>query len=191
MFGAPGAGKGTHANILAKKLKLIHISTGDLLRKEVDKNSDLGKQVKEIMDRGELVSDKIVNHMVREIISEEKCGIIFDGFPRTLIQAKKLKMMMAEFGRKIDAVISVDVPIEELLHRIEERARISNRSDDNEATIKYRLNEYRIKTMPLLDYYEKSGLLLRIDARGSIDETSAKIIDTINKNLKTNGMSLP
>lgn|SRR5574344_190821 len=179
MFGAPGAGKGTHADILAAKYNLAHISTGELLRKEVAAKTPLGKELEFIMDCGELVKDEVVIELVNNYIHQETRGIIFDGFPRTVLQAEKLDDMLEDAGRKLDCVISIEVPAEELVRRMKERAQISHRNDDNEVTLRYRLKEYEEKTLPVLEYYRFLGNLVSVDAGGSIEETRQRIDDVV------------
>lgn len=201
LFGAPGAGKGTQAGLLAEKFDLIHLSTGDMLRAEVAQGSAIGRRVKQIMDRGDLVGDDIVVQLIAKAIDRGRgemideydearirkaCGladdeplperpqpsIIYDGFPRTVQQAQMLEFIFREKGRKLDLVISIDVPSEELVRRVAERARISNRSDDTEEVIRHRLEEYEAKTKPVLDYYKTSGKLVSVDGRGEITDTN-------------------
>ncbi|MDY5969496.1 MAG: adenylate kinase, partial [Bacteroidales bacterium] len=181
LFGAPGAGKGTHADIIAKRYHLNHISTGDLLRKEVAAETALGIQVKEIMDRGDLVSDAIVESLIEKAIRDDEEGLIFDGFPRTVQQADALNRLFEKYNRTLSCVIRIKVDDEELIRRMKERSKISNRSDDNEATMRHRLNEYNDKTVPLLQYYQNAGLLITVDAGGDIDSTQAAIVEALIK----------
>ena len=195
LFGAPGAGKGTQASLLAEKFDLIHLSTGEMLRREVALETPL---------RGDLVGDDIVvgliakalDHGRNELIDEwdelrlrRACGIgpddplpekpqpsiIYDGFPRTVQQCQMLEFLFQKKQRRLDAVISIDVPQEELVHRIHERALSSNRSDDTEEVIRHRLEEYEAKTRPVLDYYKVSGRLVSIDGSGEIPETNTRL----------------
>ncbi len=181
LFGAPGAGKGTHAEIIAKRYHLNHISTGDLLRKEVAEGTELGMQVKAIMDRGDLVSDDIVSALIEKAIKTDTEGLILDGYPRTVQQADTLVKLFDKYGRKLSCVIRVDVEKEELVRRIHERSQVSNRSDDKEDAIRRRLEDYEEKTVPLLDYYKKAGILITVNGGGSIDETQAAIVEALIK----------
>lgn len=181
LFGAPGAGKGTHATLIAEKYNMIHISTGDLLRQEVANATPLGIQVKDIMEKGDLVGDDIVIRLVDQTLAKTKEGVILDGFPRTVEQAKALDLLLVLHSRRLDHVISIDIPRDELIRRIHERALISNRSDDNEETINHRLVEYESKTKPVLDYYTESGILTGVDGSGEISQTSALICQVIDK----------
>ncbi|MBR3434524.1 MAG: nucleoside monophosphate kinase [Bacteroidales bacterium] len=204
LFGAPGAGKGTQAGLLAEKFDLIHLSTGEMLRREVSQGTPLGMRVKGIMERGDLVGDDIVVNLIakaldngrNELLDEwdelrlrRACGIgpddplpekpqpsiIYDGFPRTVQQCQMLEFLVQKKQRKLDCVISIDVPQEELVRRIHERALISNRSDDTEDVIRHRLEEYEDKTRPVLDYYKVSGRLVSVDGSGEISETNTRL----------------
>lgn len=204
LFGAPGAGKGTQAQLLAEKYNLIHLSTGEMLRHEVAQNTPLGQRVKGIMERGDLVGDDIVVNLIAKAMDqglnepmdewdEERlrrvCGlepgeplpqkpqpsIIYDGFPRTVQQCQMLEFLFQKKGRRLDCVISINVPQEELIRRIHERSLISNRSDDTEEVIRHRLDEYEEKTRPVLDYYKVSGRLVSIDGSGEISETNSRL----------------
>lgn len=208
LFGAPGAGKGTQASLLAEKFDLIHLSTGEMLRHEVAQGTALGLRVKDIMNRGDLVGDDIVvgliakalDHGRNELLDEwdelrlrRACGlgpddplpekpqpsIIYDGFPRTVQQCQMLEFLFQKKQRRLDCVISIDVPQEELVRRIHERAQVSNRSDDNEEVIRHRLEEYEAKTRPVLDYYRVSGRLISVDGSGEIGETNSRLCKVI------------
>lgn len=213
LFGAPGAGKGTQASLLAEKYDLIHLSTGEMLRKEVSLATPLGLRVKDIMQRGDLVGDDIVVSLIDKAIDEGRgepmdewdearlrraCGltpddplperpqpsIIYDGFPRTVGQCQMLEFIFRQKGRRLDAVISIDVPQEELVRRIHERALISNRADDTEEVIRHRLAEYEAKTRPVLDYYRVSGRLVCIDGSGEISETNTRLCRVLDAILR-------
>jgi len=179
LFGPPGAGKGTQARRLMERYGLAHISTGDMLRAAVAAGTGLGRKAKEIMDRGELVPDGIILDLVRERLQQPDAqkGFILDGFPRTVAQAEALDRLLADMGRKIDAVIALDVPDEVLISRIEARIRETGgaRSDDNVETLKRRLEVYHAQTRPLLDYYRTRGLLYVVDGTRSIEKVSQAI----------------
>ena len=212
LFGAPGVGKGTQASLLAEKFDLIHLSTGEMLRHEVAEGTPLGLRVKDIMNRGDLVGDDIVvgliakalDHGRNELLDEwdqlrlrRACGlgpddslpekpqpsIIYDGFPRTVQQCQMLEFLFQKKQRKLDAVISIDVPQEELVRRIHERAMVSNRSDDTEEVIRHRLEEYEAKTRPVLDYYKVSGRLISVDGSGEISETNTRLCQLLQNML--------
>ncbi|MCF0212543.1 MAG: adenylate kinase [Bacteroidales bacterium] len=180
MFGAPGAGKGTHAKKLAKQFNLIHISTGDLFRAEAASGSELGQKLQAIMNSGALVDDATCFEVLEKALARRTRGIIFDGFPRTVRQAEMLDELLSRKERDLSAVICINVPQDELVRRIHLRALISKRADDNEATIRARLKEYEEKTLPVLDYYKKTDLIININGQSEINETSAKILTAIN-----------
>lgn len=181
LFGAPGAGKGTQSDLLVEKYKLNHISTGDLLRKEIAEQTTLGKRIKNIMDSGNLVSDDIVVEMIDNAIAKDTQGILFDGFPRNVAQAEVLDQLLAKHGRKLTCMVRLDVPREELISRMLQRAKVSGRSDDNEETIKNRLKEYENKTLPVAAYYDRKGQMVNVNGLGDINEISANIVAEIEK----------
>ena len=181
LFGAPGAGKGTQSDLLLERYHLNHVSTGDLLRKEIAEATELGKRIKSIMDSGSLVSDDIVVEMIEKVIANDKNGILFDGFPRNVAQAETLDRLLQKHGRKLTCMVSLDVPREELIRRMLERAKVSGRSDDNEETIKNRLKEYEAKTLPVAAYYESKGLHVKVNGFGDIKEISSAIVAEIEK----------
>jgi len=171
-LGPPGAGKGTQAARLAEELSFKKLSTGDILRDHVARGTPLGLQVKPIMDRGDLVPDDLILALIREELSDR---VIFDGFPRTIPQAEALDRLLEETGTKLLGVVLVEVPEEELVRRLLKRAELEGRSDDNEETIRRRLQVYREKTEPLIQYYEKTGALRRVDGLGTPNEVYARI----------------
>jgi adenylate kinase len=181
LFGPPGSGKGTQSKKLAEKYRLMHISTGDILRNEIAQKSPLGIQVKGIIERGELVSDKILIEILQSVILKNRQvnGFIFDGFPRTILQAEALDLMLKEDGQKIEKVISLEVDDGELVKRLLNRALESGRTDDTEEVIKNRLTVYHKHTSPLLDYYNLQGLLKRIHGVGSVDTIFSSICDIL------------
>ena len=180
LFGPPGAGKGTQAQILKEKLGLTYIATGDMFRHHIKNETPLGKKAKEYIQRGDLVPDEITIGMIKEIISDPSVkGIIFDGFPRTVRQAEFLDQLMAEKDLIIDALIALEVPEERLIKRLLERGKTSGRSDDNEETIKYRLKQYRTKTEPVKDFYKKQGKYYEVDGVGEIEEVNERLLKVI------------
>lgn len=181
IFGAPGAGKGTQSDFLVKQYNLTHISTGDLLRKEIAEQTPLGKRIKTIMDEGRLVSDDIVIEMIDNAIAKDNNGILFDGFPRNVAQAETLDKLLQKHNRSLTCMVQLDVPREELIRRMLERAKVSGRSDDNEETIKHRLVEYENKTLPVAAYYAKQNKQLKINGFGKIEDISTEIINAIDK----------
>ena len=178
IFGPPGAGKGTQAQTLVERYNLKQLSTGDMLREAIKEGSDLGKEAKAIMDRGDLVSDEIILSMIREKLENAQSeGFIFDGFPRNLEQAKALDKMLQELKLSLDLVIEIVVKDEVLINRIENRAKESNnaRSDDNEEVLKNRLNVYHQSTEMIKPYYLEMMKLVEIDGMNSIDQVSSDI----------------
>jgi adenylate kinase len=157
LFGAPGAGKGTQAVTLAGKFNLVHLSTGDILRKELAEGTDLGKQAKQFMDKGEFVPDEVVIGMIRTQIEQhpDAKGFIFDGFPRTTAQAEALDKMLSEKGLEITSMIALDVETEELVRRLQKRGEMSGRADDQSLdVIQNRIDVYHQKTKPVINYYD-------------------------------------
>ena len=203
LFGPPGAGKGTQANHIVNFFNLHKISTGDLLRGEVDKNTDLGVEIKSIMDKGALVSDDIINNLIKKILSDKKFfnRLVFDGYPRNLSQAKNLDLLVKKYNQKISCVLSLNVDRESVIKRILGRQICTNcglifnenfkpstnknhpchpkflskRSDDNEKTIIDRFEIYLNKTLPLLDFYKEQNLLHQINGKAEIDHIFEEI----------------
>jgi adenylate kinase len=187
IFGPPGAGKGTHSELLVKKYLLLHISTGDVLRREIRDKSDIGLKAKSLMDRGELVDDATVLELiVREIsCNGENCrGVILDGYPRNVKQAQALEELLAKAGDKVEAVISLVVDDDIMVQRIHKRAQIENRRDDlDKETIMNRIKTYHTYTEPLIAYYKSKGYYYPVDGSTSIEEgfkNICSIIDSIN-----------
>ncbi len=164
-LGAPGAGKGTQAQILAKSAKIPHISTGDILRAEVKGQTDLGLKAKSYMDKGELVPDSLILDMIRARLgqSDASTGWILDGFPRNVSQAEFLDRLLAEIGQNYDLAINLDVPQDRLVERLLNRATIQNRPDDTEDVIRRRLVVYDEQTLPLIDYYRQKGIYREVN----------------------------
>tara|TARA_B100000700_G_scaffold189719_1_gene208988 strand:+ start:838 stop:1386 length:549 start_codon:yes stop_codon:yes gene_type:complete len=170
-LGPPGAGKGTQAVRVSNKYSLLHLSTGDLLRAEVIEGTELGQQAKQIMDKGELVSDELVLSIVKGKIILKNDGWLLDGFPRNLIQAKALEALLDKINQQIELVILLELADEVLLERLLARGR----SDDNEKTIRHRLEVYRSQTSPLVEYYSSQGLLKSVNGNGTMEEIEEKI----------------
>jgi len=209
-LGAPGAGKGTQAAVVARELKLVHIATGDLFRQAIEQETRLGIKVKPYVEKGMLVPDEITIQMVLERMSASDCegGVIFDGFPRNLKQAEALDNALAEQAKAIDKVVYILVPEGELLKRLSGRwlcrdcqtpyhainsppkvwgkcdrcgGELYQRPDDTVDTVKKRLEVYFSQTAPLIDYYAQAGKLLEVDGEGSVDEVSRRIVAALGK----------
>jgi adenylate kinase len=184
LLGPPGSGKGTQAEYIVEQFGISHISTGDCLRKEITAQSELGKRVKDIMSKGELVSDEIVNAIIANHIqqNQDTKGFLFDGYPRTQAQAEFLDKKLEEFNIPITFCINLNVSDDELVRRIVYRGQLSGRSDDTEDTARERINVYNAKTKILLDYYGKQDKVVDIDGHGSIEETNILVKDAIQSN---------
>ncbi len=210
LVGAPGAGKGTQAKRLEDRYQMVQLSTGDMLRAAVASGSELGRQAKEIMDAGQLVPDDLVIRMISQRIDQPDCarGFLLDGFPRTTAQAEALDAMLAEKGLKLDAVIQIRVDEEALVERITGRYTCANcgagyhdsfqrpqtegvcdscggtefvrRDDDNEETVRKRMEAYRAQTAPILPYYEAQGVLLGVDGMADIDEVTEQLYKVLD-----------
>lgn len=182
IFGAPGSGKGTQSTLIKDHYHLTHISTGDLLRSEIKKGSELGKKVAGLIQEGHLVPDEtIVKIMESHIASpREDEGIIFDGFPRTVAQAEALDKMLKDHDESVTLLLELQVGEEELIHRILERGKISGRADDNEESARERLKVYHSETEPVRNYYEKQGKFVPVMGEGDIDEITRRIIAAID-----------
>jgi len=212
IFGPPGAGKGTQAEKIVKKLGIPHIATGDIFREAVAKQTELGKKAKEFMDKGELVPDEIVVGIVEERLNQPDCekGFLLDGFPRTLIQAEALDRILNKLNKKIDVVINLEVSEEEVVKRLSNRricrvcgaiyhlifnppkisgkcdkcgGELYQRDDDKEEVVRSRLKIYEKQTQPLIEFYSKKGILKNVDGNKSIDEV-AKTIEKILEDYK-------
>lgn len=205
-LGGPGSGKGTQAKKLVEKYGLIHISTGDLLRKAMKDGTELGKTARKYVDAGDLVPDDVILGMIKEKLKEIDGGFIFDGFPRTLEQARGLKEILAELGMDIDMAVNLNVNDDLIIERLSSRrmcktcgfeynlktrpprkegicdidgGELYQRSDDNEETIKNRLSLYHNKTKPIEDFYRDSGKLVDIDGSGSFDDVFESITESV------------
>ena len=181
LLGAPGSGKGTQATRLKEHLQVPHISTGDLLRAEVAAGTPLGLQAKEVMARGDLVSDDILLGMLKDRLSREdtRAGFILDGYPRNLEQAAALDALLAGLGQKFDAAVQLVVDNEQIIARLAGRAKAEGRSDDSPESVRHRLNVYDEKTAPVVDFYRQHGQLTVVDGVGTLDEVFTRIIEAI------------
>ena len=170
-LGPPGAGKGTQAERICNSNDLLHLSTGDLLRSEVAANTPLGKEAADVMNRGELVSDELVLAIVKYKLQSQEGGWLLDGFPRNVHQAEELKTLLEQLKQPIESVVLLELEDSELIQRLISRGR----ADDNEEVVRHRLDVYREKTEPLIEYYRNQSLLVSVEASGSVQEIAARI----------------
>ena len=182
LLGAPGSGKGTQASRLKNHLQVPHISTGDLLRAEVSAGSELGLAAKEVMARGELVSDEILLGMLKSRLSREDCGngFILDGYPRNVAQADALGDLLDSIKQPLDAAVQLEVPTEMLVERIAGRAQAEGRADDSPESVRTRLKVYEEQTAPVVDFYRNAGNLSVVDGVGELDDVFTRIIEAID-----------
>ena len=182
LFGPPGAGKGTQAKYLVKKLNGFQVSTGDILRDEIKKDTEIGKKIINDMDNGKFVSDEIVNSLISNIIfdPQKKNRLIFDGYPRSLSQAKNLDLLLKETNQKIEYIFFLNVNKDTIIKRIQKRKNIEQRSDDDLETILKRHETYMERTKPVLDFYSKNENFYEIDGTSEIAAITAKIDEIIN-----------
>jgi adenylate kinase len=182
LIGPPGAGKGTQAVRIATHFDLAKIATGDLLREQVAKGTELGQVAKEYMDRGDLVPDDIVIEMTRDrmLQASEEGGYVLDGYPRTLAQAEAAYRWAVARGIPFDLTLYFEIEEDELLARLAGRAREEHRSDDTEETVRHRLEVFATQTRPLVDYYQRRGILVRINAVGPVDAISEEIFANLH-----------
>jgi adenylate kinase len=204
LYGAPGSGKGTQANMLRSRFGIPHIATGDMLRSEIQAGSELGRKAQPILAAGQYVSDEIMIGMIRNRLGRPDCktGFIIDGFPRTVPQATALDGLMEDLGKRLDRVIYLKVPVDELLSRLSGRlvcplcqrtyppgtavceadgSALSQREDDKPEAVKPRIEIYLEKTVPVLDHYRVGGLVSEIDGRGTIDEISRQVLAAVKR----------
>lgn len=184
LFGPPGAGKGTQAKQIVEKYHYLHLSTGDLLRQEMAAGTELGKKAAELINRGDLVPDEVVEGMIRNKIASNRdvAGFLFDGFPRTIAQAEALDAMLTEFGGKVDAVLSLTLPDELVYERILHRAQIEGRKDDTDRSIiENRIATYHDKTEPLITYYKGHGNYSEIEGNDTIENVFAALCGILDE----------
>ena len=182
IFGPPGAGKGTQSNLIVKKFNLKQVSTGQLLRNEINNKTELGKKIVSIINSGNLVSDKIVGNLIEKYASDEvfKNKLIFDGYPRNLIQARNLENILAKYDQKIIIALRLTVSLETIKKRILERKLIEKRNDDNEDIAIKRFETYENNIKPVINFYKESNLLKEVNGEASVTEISDEISDLIN-----------
>ncbi len=181
LMGPPGAGKGTQAKVIAGRLGIPAISTGDIFRANVAQGTPLGVEAKRYMDAGEYVPDEVTNAMVRGRIAEPDAqgGFLLDGYPRTVAQVEELDSMLSDGGQAIDAVVVLTVDQEELVARLMKRAETEGRTDDTEDVIRRRQEVYAEQTAPLLEVYASRGLLVEVDGMGAVDQVTARVFDAL------------
>lgn len=209
LLGAPGAGKGTQAVVIAKKYNVPHVSTGDIFRYNIKNNTDLGKKAKEYIDKGLLVPDEVTINIVKDRLENEDCknGFILDGFPRTILQAEKLDEILASMGAELDCVLNIDVPDTEIINRMSGRrvcskcsmsyhiksnppkekdicdecgAPVIQRDDDKEETVLKRLETYHKQTEPLIEYYSRKGLLITVAGKDKVEQTTEEVLKALS-----------
>lgn len=185
IMGPPGSGKSTQAKLLAKKLSLIYVSTGSILRKLYEAGDPLGEEAEEYMSKGELVPSELMDEILLSWLDfqEEAQGFVFDGYPRTLENVRSLEKSILH--QDPNRVIYIDVPEEVCIKRLLQRAKIENRADDTPAVIKERLKEYHQETEPILDYYQQKNLLTKVDGRGLVETTHQNLVKNLTHNSKT------
>lgn len=177
LLGAPGSGKGTQAKLIVEKLNIPHVSTGDLFRAAIAAKTPLGLAAKEVMDKGDLVSDDITLGMLKERITQADAadGFILDGFPRNVPQAEMLEELLAELDMKLDHALLIQVDPDEVVARIAKRAEIEGRTDDTEEVVRNRLNIYKEQTAPVADFYQQQNIVTEILGKGSIEDVQQRI----------------
>jgi adenylate kinase len=182
LFGPPGAGKGTQSAKLIEKYQLSHISTGDMFRMHISNDTELGKRVKQILADGMLVPDSITIDMLEEEVQKNPAakGFIFDGFPRTVAQAKALDVFLKAKGEKINGVVQLEVTQEEIKHRIAERQKVSGRADDDADKLLKRIDEYFSKTIHVLPYYETQNKVTKVNGIGNIEEIFTNVCTAVD-----------
>lgn len=183
LLGAPGAGKGTQARLIAERLGIPAISTGEIFRSNMASDTELGRRAREYMDRGEFVPDSVTNPMVRARLAapDTEGGFLLDGYPRTLSQAHVLRDLLADLGKSIDVVLAIEVNENEVVERILKRAEEQHRSDDTEEIIRHRLEVYHEATEPIATYYADQDLLETVDGSGTVEDVFSRIVTVLER----------
>ena len=182
-MGPPGAGKGTQAKVIAERLSIPAISTGDIFRKNVSEQTELGVEAKRYMDAGDYVPDEITNAMVRARLAEPDAadGFLLDGYPRTVAQVAELDSMLADAGRQIDAVVVLTVDQDEVVQRLLRRAHQEGRVDDTEEVMRHRQDVYAQQTAPLIKTYDERGMLVEVDGMGPVEEVTSRVFEALGE----------
>jgi len=183
LMGPPGAGKGTQAEVIAERLSIPAISTGDIFRKNVAQKTELGVEAKRYMDSGDYVPDEITNAMVRARLAEPDAldGFLLDGYPRTVAQVAELDSMLADSGRQIDAVVVLTVDQDEVVQRLLHRAHKEGRVDDTEEVMRHRQEVYAQQTAPLIKTYDDRGMLVEVDGMGPVEEVTSRVFEALGE----------
>ena len=183
IMGPPGAGKGTQAKVIAERLGIPAISTGDIFRQNASQETELGKQAQRYMDAGEYVPDEVTNAMVRDRIAQADTveGFLLDGYPRTVAQVSELESMLDSRGLKLDAVVVLTVNQDEVVERLLKRAQDEGRADDTEDVVRRRLDVYAEQTAPLVEVYGDQGVLVEVDGMGEVDEVTARVFAALER----------
>jgi adenylate kinase len=186
LMGPPGAGKGTQAKVIAERLSIPAISTGDIFRQNVSQETELGVAAKRYIDAGDYVPDEITNAMVRDRINQPDAtdGFLLDGYPRTVAQVAELDAMLDEVGQSVDAVVVLTVDADEVVQRLVKRAQAEGRSDDDEAVMRHRQDVYTEQTAPLIEVYADRGLLVEVDGMGAVQDVTSRVFQALDE---TNG----
>ncbi|MEA3443284.1 MAG: adenylate kinase [Bacteroidota bacterium] len=192
LFGPPGAGKGTQSKLLIEKYNLVYISTGDILRAEIEEGTSIGQKAKNVIEKGGLVDDEIIVRIIEKIIvgNTNAGGFLFDGFPRTFVQAYILEGLLFKLNTSLTCMLSLEVPTDVLKKRLLDRAKIENRKDDTEEVINVRLREYETKTARVAGFYKDKGLFHSIDGLGKVEDIYQKLVASIETSLKKVWMNI-
>ena len=183
LMGPPGAGKGTQAKVIAERLSIPAISTGDIFRKNVSEKTELGVEAKRYMDAGDYVPDEITNAMVRARLAEPDAsdGFLLDGYPRTVAQVAELDSMLTDAGQQIDAVVVLTVDQDEVVQRLLHRAHQEGRVDDTEEVMRHRQDVYAQQTAPLIKVYDDRGMLVKVDGMGPVEEVTSRVFEALGE----------
>ena len=183
LMGPPGAGKGTQAKVIAERLSIPAVSTGDIFRQNVSQETELGLEAKRYMDAGDYVPDEVTNAMVRTRIAEPDAadGFLLDGYPRTVAQVAELDNMLEESGHALDAVVVLTVDKDEVVQRLLNRAHEEGRTDDTEEVMRHRQDVYSEQTAPLIEVYDERGLLVEVDGMGAVEDVTARVFEALEQ----------